>query len=100
MTAKLLQDVGAAAIGHRLGHEIADAVGMQRIAPEHLHVLRLSGEMRLVINTTDISQLESLNVTRPPVPALLPENASILSKKRGSRQVTVNDSQYDSGIER
>src|SRR5207237_7133653 len=50
-------------------------------------------------STTDISQLESCKDTRPPVPALLPENDSIWSKKRVSRQVTVKDSHQDSGIE-
>src|SRR6266436_1360802 len=47
-------------------------------------------------STTDISQFESVKVTRPPVPATLPVNFSISSKKIGSRIVTVNDSHFDS----
>ena len=49
MAAEFLQDVGAAAVRHRLRHKIADAVGMQRIAPEHLDVLRLARKVRLMI---------------------------------------------------
>src|SRR5579872_786415 len=48
--------------------------------------------------TTDINQRESLKVTRPPLPALLPVNASILSKNMLSLSVTAKDSQQDSGM--
>src|ERR1700687_148675 len=46
-------------------------------------------------STTDISQFESVKVTRPPVPATLPVKFSISSKKIGSRIVTVNDRHFD-----
>src|SRR5450759_942444 len=49
-------------------------------------------------STIDISQRESTKVTRPPVPALLPVNASMRLKKAESRSVTVNDSHFDSSI--
>ena len=49
-----------------------------------------------VPNTTDINQLEFLKVTSAPVPALLPEKASINWKNLGSLQVTVKDSHFDS----
>ncbi len=45
------------------------------------------------------SQLESLNVISPPLPASLPLNFSISSKKVGSLVVTVNDAQVESVIE-
>src|ERR1700722_3566130 len=47
----------------------------------------------------DISQFESLNVTRPPVPGSFPLNRSISSKNVGFFRVTVNDSQEDCAIE-
>src|ERR1035438_10702021 len=43
----------------------------------------------------DISQLESLNVTRPPVPGSSDLNWVIWSKNAGFFSVTVNDSQLD-----
>src|SRR5271165_4574443 len=46
----------------------------------------------------DISQLESLKVTSPPVPASLPVNRYMPSKNAGLRSVTVNDSQQDCAI--
>src|SRR5476649_860096 len=46
----------------------------------------------------DISQRESLNVTRPPVPARLPLKRSILSKNTLSFKVTVYDAHHDSGM--
>src|SRR5579864_4326475 len=49
-------------------------------------------------STTDISQRESLKVTRPPVPGLLPVKASILSKNTVSFNVTANDSHDDSAM--
>src|SRR5512135_3002365 len=42
-----------------------------------------------------MSQLESVNVTNPPVPALLPVKHSISSKNVGSRSVVVNDSHFE-----
>src|ERR1700677_3350026 len=45
------------------------------------------------------SQLESLNVISPPLPASLPLNSSISVKNAGSCVVTVNDSQVESAIE-
>src|SRR3954470_10667911 len=47
----------------------------------------------------DVSQFESLKVTGPPVPASLPLNAFIASKKCGVLHVTVKDSQLDSAID-
>src|ERR1700737_3272333 len=43
----------------------------------------------------DISQFESLNVTRPPVPGSFIVNRCIASKNAGLFSVTVNDSQHD-----
>ena len=71
---------------------------MQGIAPEHLDVGGLAEEMRLVGQHDRQSQAESTKVTSPPVPARLPENRSIASKKTGSRNVTVNDSHQDFGM--
>src|SRR5580693_5968541 len=45
------------------------------------------------------SQLESLNVISPPLPASLPLNSSINVKNAGSCVVTVNDSQVESLME-
>ena len=44
------------------------------------------------------SQLESLNVIRPPLPASLPLNCCISWKNVGSCIVTVNDSHKDSSM--
>ena len=49
MAAELVQDFGAVAVGHRFGDEIADAIGVQRVAPEHLSVRGLPDEVRLVV---------------------------------------------------
>ena len=46
-------------------------------------------------STTDMNQLESVSVTRPPVPAGLPVKCSMCSKNAGVRWVTVNDIQFD-----
>ena len=48
VAAKLLQQRRAGAIGHRLRHVVADAVREQPVAPEHLHIGRLVGKVRLV----------------------------------------------------
>src|SRR5512144_713795 len=42
-----------------------------------------------------MNQLESVMVTSPPVPALLPVKPSMWSKKVGSFSVTVNDIHFD-----
>jgi hypothetical protein len=47
MAAKLLKDVFARALRHRLRHEVADTVWMQRIPPENLNIRWLIREMRL-----------------------------------------------------
>src|ERR1035437_7365496 len=47
----------------------------------------------------DISQLESLNVTRPPVPSSFPLNWVIWSENAGFFSVTVKDSQLDCAMQ-
>lgn len=77
MTAKLLQDLSSRAFRHGFCDEVADAVRVQRVSPEDVDAVRLVGKVRLWARTTDISERESLKVTSPPVPALLPVKASI-----------------------
>src|SRR5256885_17225558 len=50
-------------------------------------------------STIDMSQFESLKVTKPPVPASLPLNCAIASKNSGFCSVTVNDSQQDCAMQ-
>ena len=48
MVAQLLQDILAVTISHCLWYEVANAIGVQGIAPEHLHIGRLIDEVRLM----------------------------------------------------
>ena len=68
MTADFMKNLGSAAFRHRLGDEVTDPVGMQRIAPKHLNVLGLIDEMRLMIEHDrhqPVRILERDEATRP-----------------------------------
>ena len=97
MAAQLLQNFGAVAVRHRFGDEVADPVRMQGVSPEHLHVLGLAREMGLMVEHERHQPVRVFEGHQSARARLVAGESSILSKKAGVRQVTVKDSQQDSG---